>query len=110
MEEQIKAVQEYFKAKILSGDFEVKDVDQHYFEFEIDAKYYFIIWVGNPDIIESFRIRHSALKQSFMCVDFTFDEQVIIESVVMPYVNGYKRSTLLEQKRKELQDLEESLK
>ena len=110
MEEKIKAVQDYFKAKILNGDFEVKSVDTHYFELQIDAKYDFIIWAGNPDIVESFGINQRPLKQSFMWMDFTIDEKQILKSLVMPYVNDFKRSTLLEQKRKELQDLEDSLK
>lgn len=110
MEEQIKAVQEYFKTKILSSDFEVKMVDAHYFKFQIDSKYNFVIWTGNPDIIEAFGIFQGVIQSSFMFIDFNIDEKQILKNIVMPYVNGFKRFTLLEQKRKELQDLEESLK
>jgi hypothetical protein len=44
MKNKIKEVQDYFKAKILAGDFEVKKVSNHVSCIVVDGEFEFSIW------------------------------------------------------------------
>ena len=50
MKEKIKEIQDYFKDKILSEDFEVSEVSEHVTTLLVDGEYKFNIWTGNIDI------------------------------------------------------------
>jgi len=47
MENKIKEVQDYFKQKLIKGEYEGSDFNDSYFTATIDGPYNFIIWVGN---------------------------------------------------------------
>ena len=47
MEEKIKEVQDYFKSKILAGEFELLSTDEWHCEIEIDKKCVFTFWMAN---------------------------------------------------------------
>ena len=47
MEEKIKEVQDYFKSKILAGEFELLSTDEWHCEIQIDKKYNFHFWMAN---------------------------------------------------------------
>ena len=52
--EDIKEVQDYFKRKILSGDFQIEAVDTHVANITIDKVFPFCIWIGNPNTCEPY--------------------------------------------------------
>lgn len=49
MKRKIQEVQEYFKNKILTGNFTVLSVKEYALEIKIDGEYLFTIWVGNEE-------------------------------------------------------------
>jgi hypothetical protein len=104
MQEKIKEVQDYFKNKILSKDFEVEKIEQHYFYLLIDSQYEFIIWIGNFDIP-----RCTKPISSFIDIDITDEEAIKLHGLLLPIVNKYKKETLLEQKKKELEELQKEV-
>lgn len=107
MKKQIKKVQDYFKSKILSNDFEILNVEEYTLELMIDSEYKFIIWIGNIEIPES-RKPYSG-KLSFMDVNLTDEEAIKFNELLLPVIKKFRKETLLEQKRKELERLQNEL-
>ena len=77
MKKQIEEVQQYFKSKLLTGSFQVLDVNQNYIKVNVEG-YVFMIWVGdtgNPIYCKPW----TSLGYSFMVLpDFTEDESIIL--------------------------------
>ena len=107
MKKQIKKVQDYFKSKMLSNDFEILNVEEYTLELVIDSEYKFIIWTGNTNIPES-RKPYSG-KLSFMDIGMTNEEAIKFNDLLLPAINKFRKETLLEQKRKELERLQNEL-
>lgn len=108
MKEQIEAVQKYFKDKILAKDFEVEKIRQYAIYLKVDGVYSFVIWIGNfAEIKESVKNHEGEL--SFIDLQFTKDESIQLSEVLKPYVIGFLKETLIEQKKKELEELEKQL-
>ena len=47
LEKRIKELNDYFVSKLLSGDYEVKSVDQYKAVLLVNGEYQFPIWIGN---------------------------------------------------------------
>lgn len=47
MKTKISEVQDYFKNKIINGDYEVVSFEPNYVKVQIDSQFDFIIWTGN---------------------------------------------------------------
>ena len=47
MKDQIKQVQEYFKNKIIEGDFEIVNIGSHDMTIIVDEEYVFSMWIAN---------------------------------------------------------------
>ena len=107
MKKQIKQVQDYFKNKMLSNDFEILNVDEYTLELRIDSEYKFVIWTGNVDIPQSRKLYSGKL--SFMDINMTNDEAIKFNELLLPAINKFRKETLLEQKRKELEQLQNEL-
>ena len=97
MKTQIKKVQDYFKSKMLSKDFEILNVGEYTLELLIDSEYKFTIWTGNLDIPESRRLYSGDL--SFMDVNMTDKEAIKFNELLLPTINKFRK----EQKQKELE-------
>lgn len=107
MKTKIKEVQDYFKGKMLSGEFTIIGVEEYTIELLIDDEYKFIIWIGNVDIATS-RKPYSG-KLSFMDIGLTDDEAIKLNDLLLPAINKFRKETLLEQKWKEFERLQNEL-
>lgn len=107
MKTQIKKVQDYFKNKMLSSDFEIINVEEHLMELLIDSEYKFIIWTGNIDIPESRKPYNGKL--SFMDIGMTDEEAAKFDELLLPAINKFRKENLLAQKMEELERLQNEL-
>ena len=107
MKKQIKEVQDYFKSKMLSSDFVITAVDEFILELIIDNEYKFFIWIGNLDIPKS--RKPAQYKLNFMDIGLTDDEAIKLNDILLPAINKFRKETLLEQKRKEFERLQNEL-
>lgn len=109
MKTQIEKVKNYFKNKLLAGDFEIIEVSEHYCTILIDKEYPFNIWIGNM-------VKYPALVsiweygQNFMYIQFSKEERLHLYSIFLKPVNEHKRNVLINKKREELAELENELK
>ena len=107
MKKQIKKVQDYFKSKLLSFDFEIKHVSEHIMRIIIDSEYEFTIWIGNPNIPESRKLYRNEFNVIYF--ELTDDEAKSLHEYLMPAIKEFRKNTLLEQKRRDLKKLEEEI-
>jgi hypothetical protein len=101
MQNKIKEVQDYFKNKILKGDFKVTKVDSYYVDILVDDLYEFTFWSGNSNLPET-RKQHGF---NFMDLGLTTDEVVVIDSLLHKHIIDFKRNELYDVKVKELERL-----
>ena len=47
MKDQIKQVHDYFRDKIVNGDYEIIKLEQHTADILIDGEYKFTLWIAN---------------------------------------------------------------
>ena len=107
MKNQIKEVQDYFKKKLLSGDFEIVKFNNLTATISIDAECEFEFWATN-----SFSAKANAQYQrqfNFMDLQITEEEIVVVHCILMPIVLKNKRDVTLAEKRAELKSLENEL-
>jgi len=107
MKNQIKKVQDHFKKKLLSKDFEITRVEEYTLELLIDSEYKFIIWTGSVDIPTS-RKPYSG-KLSFMDIEMTDEDAIKFNELLLPAINKFRKETLLAEKKKELERLQNEL-
>lgn len=107
METQIKKVQDYFKTKLLSNDFEITEFTQYLVTVLVDNEYKFTIWIGNTNIPETTKLYDGSY--NFMSIPFTGDESKTLSKIIMPRYLKYKQDTLIKQKREELERLENEI-
>jgi len=107
MDDKIKEIQDYFKQKILEGDYVIKKMDTTNLVIEIDSQYIFNFWVANgPKFFELYRDFNSF---SFMDIMFTEEEKQKGWNVYRGD-NGAKIKSKEEQIEQEIKELEEHLK
>lgn len=107
MKEQIKAVQLYFKGKVLNGDFKIVKNEPYTSTISVDDEFQFVIWTGNWDLKETRKNYSGAL--SFIDLALTEDEAIRLHEIMKPEIEKYMKDVLIEYKRKELEALEKSL-
>lgn len=107
MKEQIKKVNDYFKSKMLSKDFDIIKVEEYIMEILIDNDYNFVIWIGNLHIPESRKCYSSAL--SFMDIHFEKEESLKLNELLQPEIIKFRKKELLAKKIKELEQLQKEL-
>jgi hypothetical protein len=71
MDELIKEVQQYFKTKMLTGDFTIESLETYKCVISID-EYKFTIWIGNPTIEETRRPYESG----YNFIDIPWDNDI----------------------------------
>ena len=102
MKEKIKEVHDYFKKRIVDGDYEISDVKRNYIVILIDG-YEFSLWTANED-------NGLALYfDSFMNFVFDKDEKLSIYKMLKPIIVKNKRDVLMVAKKAELKKLEEEI-
>lgn len=103
----IEEIQDYFKAKILSGDFTVNTIDEYAAEITIDESYDFAIWISNASTCQPYK-RSQA---TFMYIPDFSEEEIakcwsIMEPIVVDYNARELRTKKLEQYNKLKSELE----
>jgi hypothetical protein len=109
--EKIKEVAEYFKAKIISGDFEFKSCRDCIATVVIDEKYEFLLWINN-DHKEDFSIHFGSMFWDYTSELLRFKtqkERLTGWKQVKPYVEEYKKKVLKREKQKEFNRLKKEL-
>ena len=95
MEEKIKEVQDYFKNKLLKGEFETTKITDYWIKLVIDSKYNFFIWMANQEI----NVRLYESETNFMLFDLSSEEKKIIWDLLNTVLDNYKATEGLRIKR-----------
>ena len=104
METKIQEVQEYFKNKIINGQFELTKTDQFTATILIDEKYIFNIWIPNGG--NHIRIYSSDYEYiSFMDIKFSKEEK----ELVWDHFKGISEKIKLEEKKQQFEQLKKEL-
>ena len=74
---KIKEIQEYFKNKLISGDYEILYADHYRIHVIIDSKYVFVLWIANGESHLKIDYDYKFTKDviSFMDIGFTAAER-----------------------------------
>lgn len=110
MKIKIKQVQDYFKNRLLQGEFEVESISEHVLNVVIDSKYNFGIWIGNygiPNTRDLYVSLGSAI--NFMDLNLIQKDRIKLHSATKKIVADYRKNVLLKSKRKELERLQKEL-
>lgn len=99
MEELIKQVQEYFKEKLLSGDFKIVKVDEYREWIQIDEKYNFCIWMRNN---AKFRRIYES-EYNFMHIDLNDEERATLAFLVDKGYADYIKNEAIQKKLEEIE-------
>ena len=100
METIIKQVQDYFISKILNSDFEIIKFCEHHLTIKIDNSYEFVIWMSSTAM---FREPWNASGNCFIKLEFTEEQKVKCDEILMPRYTEYLRAELLSAKERELE-------
>lgn len=106
METKIKEVQDYFKSKLIDGDFDVKEVT----EYTISVKIYgqkFHVWIGNFHNHESINLYDGYY--NFIMFDLTDEEKLKLQTILKKVVVKFKKELLAAEKERRIKELEEEL-
>ena len=111
MKDQIKQVQEYFKNKIIEGDFEIKEIEEHTISLVIDGEYYFKMWIANGkdhyrQYYNSFEVRENFI----YLPKFNQKDMHKAFSKVRKPIKSYLDGKLLQEKKQAIKKLQEELK
>jgi hypothetical protein len=104
MENKIIEVQEYFKIKLLDGDFKIDSVGEFTATVIVDEKFEFSLWVGNKDIEGSVRIYHGS-NMNFIHLDFSVAESEKIKKILLEDIKKGE----LKSKQKQLEKLQKEI-
>lgn len=104
METKINEVQQYFKDKLLAGDFKIQEISEYVLRISIDDEYVFNLWIGNMDIADNMKCYD--VYYNFMHLSFTEEERIQLKLGVSDNIKLWRKSILIAQKRAELEKLE----
>ena len=106
MEDKIQEVEQYFRNKLVSGEYKVVERDAHRWQVLIDGKYNFSMWVANG--APSYTIS-DILTPSYMFFILTEEEREKGWEVIKVQIDKYKEEVFLAQKRQQYEDLKKEL-
>ena len=109
MNEKINEVRDYFKSKLLAGDFEIVKIGTHELELKIDGMYLFNIWIGNLDVPSSRNQYNGCYLRNFMELSLSEDECILIDIIVNQLVCERRRIADHEEKMKQFIQLKSEL-
>lgn len=105
MKEKIQEVQNYFKEKLLKGDFKITERDQFIYIVSIDEDYSFTIWMCNePKNRWLYRDAYN-----FIYIDLTEEESILLHSLLVSDYNEFRGTMLIEQKKKQIEILKNEI-
>lgn len=111
IEETLNDVANYFKRKIIEGQFEFKKCGQHTATVLIDEKYEFELWIAN-DPKDNFDFYDSTSLPGELTQIFRFStqkERLAGWKQIKPHVQSYKDKVLKREKQKEFNRLKKEL-
>ena len=105
IEQQLQDVDDYFKSKVLSGDYEVIETNQHEAVLSVDDKYDFKVWIGNdmPDNIFIYGIT------AFKMPKLSDSEKQKAWDILEPKLKAYNETTVKAEKLKQYNKLKKEL-
>jgi hypothetical protein len=106
MNKEIKKVENYFKAKIIAGDFKVTKVADHHIAIWVDKKYKFIIWTANESYgLDTYNCSFVETS-SYMNFKFTKAQKLKAWKTIEALLGKHKEET----KQTKIAELKEELK
>lgn len=108
MKEKIKEIQDYFKEKLLKGDYKVTSIEEHTCTVLIDDECTFIIWMANG--AEHRKLYNLGITQNFIHFYLTQEESILLDSLLVSDYKKFLVDELVSKKERELEKLKESLK
>lgn len=102
MEEKIQEVEQYFRNKLISGDYVVESVDAYIWSVLVDNKYIFHLWVANG---EPHCEINNTLNKSYMYLKLSVDDRRKLWDNLNPLMVEYNETTVLDEKRKQFEAL-----
>jgi len=107
MEKKINEVHDYFKNKLVKGEFEIKEISEYKAIVVVDKKYEFCVWTGNYDIPTSRKMyKHEV---SYMDIELSDSESCELDKVLKPSIKAFRLTYLISQKENELNELKKQL-
>jgi hypothetical protein len=107
MKEKIQEVQNYFKTKLLRGEFEIVKREAYTYIVSIDEEYNFSIWMKNGP--ENRKLYKHA-DDNFMHIDLTEEESVLLHNLLVSDYKKFLVDELVNKKERELETLKQSLR
>ena len=98
MEEKIQEVEQYFRSKLISGDFTVKCTDRFAWAVLVDNKYTFSIWVANG---ESGCDISNTIDSCYMVVKLSDADKKELWSNLDPLLMNYKKDADMNEKKRQ---------
>lgn len=114
IENELNEIADYFKEKIISGEFTFKKCDEHKATILIDEKYELGLWIANEpknnfDFYAPFPFLEIIGEDRTMFKFNTQKERLAGWKQIKPHVIKYKKGKLLKEKREELRKLESEI-
>ena len=110
MKKEIIDVQNYFKFKVLNGEFEVSKIEKYAILLLVDEDYVFCFWTGNRDIPESRRQYHNyGYLDNFMDLGLTTEEIIKMHHILDPILEEHYKKVTLSEKMKQFEELKKEL-
>jgi len=106
IKQKAKDLHEYFKAKILQGDYLTDKVTEHYLYIKIDG-FRFCLWMANSDF--AFRTQSNFDVQNFMEIAFNQKEKTKAYNKAKKLFEEPKKQLLLKQKQEQFEKLKKEL-
>lgn len=103
--ELIKEVHDYFRDKIVNGDYEVVKKEEITWNISIDG-YTFLLWVSNGEVY--FRTYHEN-GQNFMDLHFTVEQREKAWIKINKLINNHESNPIVRDKRKEFKRIKKEL-
>ena len=111
VEQMLNDVADYFKRKIIEGEFEFKNCNEYTATVLIDEKYELELWIANEPK-NHFRLYYNnfIIKNNNGYLDFKNQKERLAGwKQVKPYVENYRKKVLKREKEKEINKLKKEL-
>lgn len=102
MEDKIQEVEQYFRDKLISGDYVVKSIDRFTWSVLVDDKYVFSLWVANGEYGCGI---NNTIDKSYMSFELSDEDKREFWSNLNPLIIAHERDVNMEIKRKQFEAL-----
>jgi hypothetical protein len=109
VEKNLIAIGEYFKGKLVDGDYEFVECDSHLAIIKIDGDFTFKLWICSG--VSNFKVYVTNEPDSYSNKYFKFTDleglnKLKAWNTLMPLVETYKKDVLIARKMQELEELQ----